>query len=237
MSTAITPPPTRYTESADDRGRPRSCSTASTRTPSISSPTMTARSEEPVVLPAGVPESARERLDRHRRRHGDLDPAAQSRRAVPGADRADREPEDPGPHAVQVSSRARTFRPAASSSMNRPPSHEAYRTGRGSFRVRAQWKKEEGARGTYQIVVDEIPYQVQKAKLIERIAQLLDEKKLGFLDDVQDEFDRRHPHRAHAQEPHGRSRDPDGAALPPDRSRNARAVEPERARQGSSRPR
>src|SRR5207237_3754994 len=43
---------------------------------------------------------------------------------------------------------------------------EAYRTGRGSFRVRAQWHKEEGARGAYVIVVDEIPYQVQKAKLI-----------------------------------------------------------------------
>jgi topoisomerase-4 subunit A len=65
--------------------------------------------------------------------------------------------------------------------------HEAYRTGRGSFRVRAQWKKEEGARGTYQIVVYEIPYQVQKAKLIERIAQLLDEKKLAGLESVQDE--------------------------------------------------
>ncbi len=64
---------------------------------------------------------------------------------------------------------------------------EAYRTGRGSFRVRAQWTKEEGSRGTYQIVVHEIPYQVQKAKLIERIAQLLDEKKLIGLDTVQDE--------------------------------------------------
>ena len=52
---------------------------------------------------------------------------------------------------------------------------EAYRTGRGSFRVRANWSKEEGARGTYQIVVDQIPYQVQKAKLIERIAQLIEE--------------------------------------------------------------
>ena len=61
---------------------------------------------------------------------------------------------------------------------------EAYRTGRGSFRVRANWSKEEGARGTYQIVVDQIPYQVQKAKLIERIAQLIEEKKLPALDDV-----------------------------------------------------
>jgi len=65
--------------------------------------------------------------------------------------------------------------------------HEAYRTGRGSFRVRARWKKEEGPRGTYQIIVNQIPYQVQKAKLIERIAQLIDEKKLSALDSVRDE--------------------------------------------------
>jgi topoisomerase IV subunit A len=64
---------------------------------------------------------------------------------------------------------------------------EAYRTGRGGFRVRARWEKEEGARGTYQIVVTEIPYQVQKAKLIERVAELLEQKKLPLLDDVHDE--------------------------------------------------
>ena len=64
---------------------------------------------------------------------------------------------------------------------------EAYKTGRGGFRVRARWEKEEGARGTYQIVVDEIPYQVQKAKLIERIAELLEQKKLPLLEDVRDE--------------------------------------------------
>ena len=64
---------------------------------------------------------------------------------------------------------------------------EAYRTGRGSFRVRARWKKEEGARGVYQIVVDQIPYQVQKAKLIERIAELIEQKKIPLLDDVRDE--------------------------------------------------
>src|SRR5205814_6794622 len=55
---------------------------------------------------------------------------------------------------------------------------EAYRTGRGSFRLRARWKKEEGARGVYQVIVYQIPYGVQKAKLIERIAELLDQKKL-----------------------------------------------------------
>jgi len=64
---------------------------------------------------------------------------------------------------------------------------EAYRTGRGSFRLRACWKKEEGARGVYQIVVDQIPYGVQKSKLIERMAELLDQKKLPLLEDVQDE--------------------------------------------------
>ena len=64
---------------------------------------------------------------------------------------------------------------------------EAYKTGRGSFRVRAKWKKEEGARGVYQIVVTEIPYQVQKARLIAQIAELLEQKKLPLLDDVHDE--------------------------------------------------
>src|SRR3954466_6005777 len=64
---------------------------------------------------------------------------------------------------------------------------EAYKTGRGSFRVRARWEKEEGARGAWQIVVTEIPYQVQKSKLIERIAELLEQKRLPLLDDVHDE--------------------------------------------------
>jgi topoisomerase-4 subunit A len=64
---------------------------------------------------------------------------------------------------------------------------EAYRTGRGSFRVRAHWRKEEGARGAYAIVVDQIPYQVQKAKLIERIAELIESKKISSLEDVRDE--------------------------------------------------
>jgi topoisomerase-4 subunit A len=64
---------------------------------------------------------------------------------------------------------------------------EAYKTGRGSFRLRARWHVEEGARGTYQIVVTEIPYQVQKSQLVEKIAQLLEERKLPLLDDVSDE--------------------------------------------------
>ena len=64
---------------------------------------------------------------------------------------------------------------------------EAYRTGKGGFRVRARWHKEEGSRGTWQIVVTEIPFQVPKSKLIERIADLISDKKLPLLDDVRDE--------------------------------------------------
>ncbi|MEQ9517913.1 MAG: DNA topoisomerase IV subunit A, partial [Parvibaculum sp.] len=64
---------------------------------------------------------------------------------------------------------------------------EAYATGRGSFRLRARWEKEDTERGGWQIVVTEIPYQVQKAKLIEKIADLLMAKKLPLLDDVRDE--------------------------------------------------
>ena len=64
---------------------------------------------------------------------------------------------------------------------------EAYKTGRGGFRLRARWEKEDTGRGTYQIVVTEIPYQVQKAKLVERIAELMGEKRLPLLGDVRDE--------------------------------------------------
>jgi len=64
---------------------------------------------------------------------------------------------------------------------------ESYRTGKGSFRVRARWEKEELKGGSYQIIVTEIPYQVQKSKLIERLAELITEKKVAQLDDVRDE--------------------------------------------------
>jgi topoisomerase-4 subunit A len=64
---------------------------------------------------------------------------------------------------------------------------EAYATGRGSFRLRARWKTEDTGRGTYQIVVTEIPWQVQKMRLVERIAELINEKKLPLLADMRDE--------------------------------------------------
>src|SRR3954449_10582476 len=64
---------------------------------------------------------------------------------------------------------------------------EAYATGRGSFRLRARWHKEPLSHGICQIVVSEIPYQVPKSRLIEKIATLLEEKKLPLLADIRDE--------------------------------------------------
>jgi topoisomerase-4 subunit A len=64
---------------------------------------------------------------------------------------------------------------------------EAYTTGRGSFRVRARWEQEEGTRGTWVVVVTEIPFLVQKSRLIEKVAELLDQKKLPLVGDIRDE--------------------------------------------------
>jgi topoisomerase IV subunit A len=64
---------------------------------------------------------------------------------------------------------------------------ETYRTGRGSFRVRARWHKEDTGRGTWNIIITEIPYSVPKSRLIEKIAELLQERKLPLLADVRDE--------------------------------------------------
>jgi topoisomerase IV subunit A len=64
---------------------------------------------------------------------------------------------------------------------------EAYSTGRGSFRTRARWKQEEGARGTWVVVVTEIPWLVQKSRLVEKISELHDQKKLPLVGEVRDE--------------------------------------------------
>ncbi|NBC96783.1 MAG: DNA topoisomerase 4 subunit A, partial [Deinococcus-Thermus bacterium] len=64
---------------------------------------------------------------------------------------------------------------------------EAYRTGRGAFRLRARWRNEQLGRGQWQVVVTEIPYQVQKSKLIERLAELIQTKRVPILADVRDE--------------------------------------------------
>jgi topoisomerase-4 subunit A len=64
---------------------------------------------------------------------------------------------------------------------------QAYETGKGSFRMRARWQVEDTGRGTYQIIVTEIPYQVQKSRLLEKLGELIEAKKVPLLDDVRDE--------------------------------------------------
>ncbi|MEJ1158580.1 DNA topoisomerase IV subunit A [Prosthecomicrobium sp. N25] len=64
---------------------------------------------------------------------------------------------------------------------------ESYRTGRGAFRVRARWTTEDLGRGTWVVVITEIPYQVAKSRLIEKLAELVNERKLPLVDDVRDE--------------------------------------------------
>src|SRR5476649_2443649 len=70
-----------------------------------------------------------------------------------------------------------------------PPAEiaEAYTTGRGSFRVRARWAKEDTGRGTYHVVITEMPWLVQKSRLVEKLAELLNDKKLPLVADVRDE--------------------------------------------------
>src|SRR5512146_874748 len=96
----------------------------------------------------------------------------------------------------------------------------AYETGRGGFRVRAKWEKEAGKHGTWQIVVTEIPYQVQKAKLIEQVAQLLEERKLPLLGDVRDES---------AEEVRGRTVSADRPRFPGQRPADSVPAQHERA--------
>lgn len=64
---------------------------------------------------------------------------------------------------------------------------EAYETGRGGFRMRARWHVEDLGRGQFQVIITEIPYQVQKSRLIERLAELIETKKAPLLADVRDE--------------------------------------------------
>ncbi len=109
---------------------------------------------------------------------------------------------------------------------------EAYVTGRGSFRTRARWVQEEGARGTWQIVITEIPYLVQKSRLVEKIAELLNEKKLPLVGDVRDEFSGRRSPRDRAEVARRRPRVADGVAVPAHRAGKPDSAESERADEG-----
>ena len=97
----------------------------------------------------------------------------------------------------------------------------AYETGRGGFRLRAKWEVEKGKHGTWSIVVTEIPYQVQKSRLIEQVAQLMEDKKLPLAGRHPRREQRHDPSCAGTQDPRRRTRSADGNGLPSDSPGNA----------------
>ncbi len=105
----------------------------------------------------------------------------------------------------------------------------AYETGRGGFRLRARWEVERGKNGTWSIVVTEIPYQVQKTRLIEQMAQLLEDKKLPLLGDVRDESTEMVRLVLEPKIARRRARGADGDAVPRHRAGDALPAEHERA--------
>ena len=135
----------------------------------------------------GLSQSARQRFAGHRGGHGDVDPAAQYCRTLRRRALSDRAAECAHRRRCSNTCKGPDF-PTGGVVVDPPEViAEAYATGRGSFRVRARWKTEDAGRGTYLIVVTEIPWQVQKMRLVERIAELMNEKKLPLLADMRDE--------------------------------------------------
>ena len=98
---------------------------------------------------------------------------------------------------------------------------DAYETGRGGARVRCRWEREDAGRGTYRIVVTEIPYQVKKGQLVEQLAELIESKKAPLLGDVRDESTEGRAPGAGAPGPHGGARGADGEPLQVVRSGDA----------------
>ena len=144
--------------------------------------------EEPSVLPAQSAESAGQRRFGHRRGHGDQHSAAQSARDRGAAVLLIEKPEStlkeimklvPGPDF-----------PTGGYIAGREGILQAYKTGRGSFIMRAKAAIEQTGKERENIVITEIPFQVNKARLIERIAELVQTKKVEGIADVRDESDR-----------------------------------------------
>ena len=178
----------------------------------------------------GLPQPAGQRHQRHRGRHGDQHPAAQRgravRRAVPAARRSPRRPVEALLEVVKGPDL-----PTGGVLVEPWPSVvEAYRTGRGSLRLRARWQREDLGHGQYQVVVTEIPYQVPKSRLIERIAELLAGKQAAAARRRARRIRRGGAPRPGAARAHRAARAADGAAVPPDRAGGPAAAQPERAR-------
>jgi topoisomerase-4 subunit A len=149
-------------------------------------PTYDGEEQEPVVLPGGFPNllangaagiavGMATSIPPHNA--GEVCAAAAALVRNPAATTADLLAHMPGPD----------FPTGGVLAEDRAAVAQAYETGRGGFRLRAKWEVERGKHGTWSVVVTEIPYQIQKSKLIEQIAQLLEERKLPLLADVRDE--------------------------------------------------
>ncbi len=122
---------------------------------------------------------------------------------------------------------ARIFRPAGFWSNPRRTFVRPMRPAAAAFACGRAGRRRRSGMALYQIVVTEMPYQVPKGRLIEKIAALLEEKKLPLLADIRDEFDRGCPPRPRTQDAQRRGGNADGAAIPPDRARNSGAAQPQ----------
>ncbi|MBC6980697.1 DNA topoisomerase IV subunit A [Caulobacter sp. 17J80-11] len=149
-------------------------------------PTYDGQDEEPVVLPAAFPNllangatgiavGMATSIPPHNA--AELIDACHLLLENPGATTADIMTKLPGPD----------FPTGGVSVETKAAIHEAYETGRGGVRLRARWEKEDLGRGVWRIIVTEIPYQVQKSRLIEQLADLIENKKAPLLGDVRDE--------------------------------------------------
>ncbi len=110
---------------------------------------------------------------------------------------------------------------------------EAYTTGRGSFRVRARWETEDTGRGTYVIVITQIPWLVQKSRLVEKLAELINEKKLPLVADVRDELAEDLRLVIEPRSRSGRRRAADGVAVQAHRAGKPHPAQHERAGEGA----
>ena len=195
----------RYTEARLTDDRRRSCSTASTRTRSTSARTTTAARRSRSVLPRRFPEPARQRLVRHRRRHGDQHPAAQCRRAVRRGAASHQASQRHHREAGRVRAGAglshrRHHRRAARVDRARPTRPAAAASGcarAGSRRTPAAAPIRSSSPRS--------PTRCRRRSWSSRIAELLQRKKLPLLADVRDELRRGRAPRARAEEPHRRS--------------------------------
>ncbi len=169
----------------------------------------------------GDAEPARQWRAGHRGRHGDLHSAAQCRRTLRRRALSDRASAGAGRRDCCEFCPGPDFPTGGIVIDDRASIAETYRTGRGGFRLRARWTKEDTGRGGWVAVVTEIPYGVQKSRLIEQLADLLQREEGAAARRRPRRIDRRRAHRAGASRAQRRAGSDDGAALQAQRAGDA----------------